>query len=145
MAIWNLLLTGRPAGRDVKWKRTKENWCRVYCITIGNVTSCLQSTQCIMQKMPTKMPSCHIRKMFDACLVEQYAVMEDNLMATLVEVEPFSTTADIWTANNQSCVGTTVNWISRSTLEHNSATIACKRKGGQHLEDNNKSVHYMDP
>lgn len=80
--------------------------------------------------------------MFDACLDGQYAVMGDNVMATLAEVEPVSTTADIWKANNQSCVGITVNWISRSTLEHTNAIIACKRIRGQRLV---LFVHYMDP
>uniref|UniRef100_A0A8C4H9B9 HAT C-terminal dimerisation domain-containing protein n=1 Tax=Dicentrarchus labrax TaxID=13489 RepID=A0A8C4H9B9_DICLA len=58
-----------------------------------------------------------------------------NLKAALNEVDFVSTTADIWTANNRSYMGVTLHWISRSTLEHNKAALACRRIRGKHRCD----------
>uniref|UniRef100_A0A3P9QCL5 BED-type domain-containing protein n=1 Tax=Poecilia reticulata TaxID=8081 RepID=A0A3P9QCL5_POERE len=59
---------------------------------------------------------------------------ELNLKAALKELDFVSTTADIWTANanNRSCMGVTLHWIHRATLEH---ALACRRIRGRHTYD----------
>ena len=43
-----------------------------------------------------------------------------------------STTADIWSANNKSYFGMTVQWIDGITLKLEKAALACKRVRGRH-------------
>uniref|UniRef100_A0A3Q2NTB9 HAT C-terminal dimerisation domain-containing protein n=1 Tax=Fundulus heteroclitus TaxID=8078 RepID=A0A3Q2NTB9_FUNHE len=60
---------------------------------------------------------------------------ELSLKAALKDVHFVSTAADIWSANNRSCLGLTVHWISESTLERNKVASACRRIRGRHTYD----------
>ncbi|CAM4542482.1 unnamed protein product [Leuciscus chuanchicus] len=94
-----------------------------------------ESFRRIIEKIPTKhgvkLPQ---RKSFAGYLEREYDIMDANLKAALGDVDFVSTTADIWTVNNKSFMGVTVHWIN-STLQHNKATLACKRIRGRHTYD----------
>lgn len=60
-------------------------------------------------------------------LDREYAVMGSNRKATLREVDFVCSADDIWTANNGSVLGETVQLVSSSRLEHSRATITCRQ------------------
>ncbi|ROL55589.1 hypothetical protein DPX16_23606 [Anabarilius grahami] len=61
--------------------------------------------------------------------------METELKKTFADLEYFSTTADLWTAQNKSFLGITVHWINPVTLHRQKAAIACRRFRGRHTYD----------
>lgn len=66
---------------------------------------------------------------------DKYHKMVEELQNKLSQATGVCTTADIWTAHNRSFFGTTVHWIDRTSLERNSAALACSRIRGRHTFD----------
>ena len=75
------------------------------------------------------------RKSLTLFLDKAYESMLVKVKGTLEAVERVCTTADVWTANRQSCLGMTVHWIEPSTLQRHKAAIACTRIIGHHTYD----------
>uniref|UniRef100_A0A3Q2P448 HAT C-terminal dimerisation domain-containing protein n=1 Tax=Fundulus heteroclitus TaxID=8078 RepID=A0A3Q2P448_FUNHE len=94
------------------------------------------SFRAIINKIPTTISAeLPHRTSFSSYPEKLYGEMERSLKAALKDVHFVSTTADIWSANNRSYLGLTLHWISKSTLEHNKAALACRKICGRHTYD----------
>lgn len=75
------------------------------------------------------------RKKFAKELDRSYVVMEKKLKKTIEVQQYVSTTADIWSCEQQQFHGVAVHWIDAGTLKREKATIASKRLWGQRTYD----------
>lgn len=58
--------------------------------------------------------------------------MKEELIKKLSAIQFIATTADCWTRGKKSYLGITGHWINSTTLERESAALACKRLKGKH-------------
>lgn len=68
-------------------------------------------------------------------LDRSYVVMEKKLKKTIEVQQYVSTTADIWSCEQQQFHGVAVHWIDAGTLKREKAAIASKRLWGQRTYD----------
>ncbi|XP_072299531.1 uncharacterized protein zbedx [Eucyclogobius newberryi] len=60
-----------------------------------------------------------------------FSKMREELMVKLTTIQYVCTTADIWTANNESFLGMTCHWIDPNSLERKSAALGFARLQGR--------------
>lgn len=63
---------------------------------------------------------------------DEFTAKTTNLKETLKTLKHVCTTADIWSTKKTSCMGVTVHWIHRDTLERESAALACRHFPSPH-------------
>ncbi|KAF2890632.1 hypothetical protein ILUMI_15541, partial [Ignelater luminosus] len=60
-------------------------------------------------------------------LVQDAERMRNNICSTLEQIYFVATTADCWSKGKRSFLGVTAHWTNPSTLERESAVLACRR------------------
>jgi len=75
------------------------------------------------------------RNTFAKLIDSEYENMNIELKKSFEELKYISTTADIWTAHNKSCMGVTAHWINPNNMEREKAALACRRFKGNHTHD----------
>ncbi|KAF2894837.1 hypothetical protein ILUMI_11338 [Ignelater luminosus] len=68
-------------------------------------------------------------------LVQDAERMRNNICSTLEQIDFVATTADCWSKGKRSFLGVTAHWINPSTLERESAALACRRLKGKYTFD----------
>ena len=85
----------------------------------------------------TLQPQCTVMTRKTLCSRIQAAAssMKSIIIKKLSAVNHVATTTDCWSARQRSYLGVTCHWIDQTTLERQSAALACKRLRGSHTFD----------